>query len=308
MELQNKRIRRDPIMNRETIKAWYQASRPPFFVATMIPLILGGVLAGVDGHWDTMRWVVMLLASFFVHLNTNLANDYFDHFAGVDDGDSIGGSRVIQEGKITPKQIGWAMVILYGLSLCCGLWLLWETRLLILIPIMLFSFFSSLFYTAPPFRYGYYGLGELFVGVNMGPVMVGGTYAVLTGSFSLESILCSIPIALMVAMILFYQSLPDMDIDRSVGKKTIAVRAGKKRSKIIMIFFLAASVLSIMVLVQFKIVHPVAALSLFTTILAMRIVRMIETTPNWVDLHGRGGVVRAFYMVNGLMLITSAIL
>ncbi len=295
-------------MNSETIKAWYQASRPPFFVATMIPLILGGVLAGVDGHWDTMRWVFMLLASFFVHLNTNLANDYFDHFAGVDDGDSIGGSRVIQEGKITPKQIAWAMVILYGLSLCCGLWLLWETRLLMLIPIMLFSFFSSLFYTAPPFRYGYYGLGELFVGINMGPVMVGGTYAVLTGSFSIESILYSIPIGLMVAMILFYQSLPDMDIDESTGKKTIAVRLGKKRAKFVMMLFLAASILSILALVLSEIANPIAALSLFTVILAMRIVRMIKTTPNWIDLHGRGGVVRAFYMLNGLMLIISACL
>ena len=83
-----------------SMKAWIQASRAPFFVATLIPLGLGGALSWRMGAWSLGRWMIVLTASFLVHLATNLANDYFEYFEGVDDGDSIGGSRVIQEGKI----------------------------------------------------------------------------------------------------------------------------------------------------------------------------------------------------------------
>ncbi|MEJ2718060.1 MAG: prenyltransferase, partial [Deltaproteobacteria bacterium] len=77
-------------MSRSRLTAWYQASRPPFFVATMIPLALGGVIAHSDGYWDTLRWLILLIASFFVHLSTNLVNDYCDYTSGADAGDSIG--------------------------------------------------------------------------------------------------------------------------------------------------------------------------------------------------------------------------
>lgn len=294
-------------MDKSVLKAWYQASRPPFFVATLIPLIIGGILAGKEGAWDWTLWLVILLASFMVHLCTNLANDLFDHLAGVDDGDSIGGSRVIQQGKISVKQLAWALVILYGLALVCGLYLLWETRIWWLIPIMLFSFFSSLFYTAPPFRYGYHGLGEFFVGINMGPVMVAGTYWVLTGHLTVEALLVSIPTAVMVAQILYYQSLPDMKIDEATGKRTVAVRLGRRGAFWGLRFFFIAAVVSIVVLSVLKIIHPLGLLSLMTLYLFQRVDRMVSKTENWVELHDKGGKVRKFYLINGLIIITALI-
>ena len=176
-----------------SMKAWIQASRAPFFVATLIPLGLGGALSWRMGAWSLGRWMIVLTASFLVHLATNLANDYFEYFEGVDDGDSIGGSRVIQEGKISPSQIGAAIVVLYILALCCGLWILYLSRLWGLALLMVFAFGSSLFYTAPPIRYGYYGLGEIFVGINMGPVMVVGSNAALAGRFTFEAFWVSHP-------------------------------------------------------------------------------------------------------------------
>lgn len=99
-------------MSNDTLKAWVQASRPQFFIATIIPLALGGILAAQAGHWDTTTWLVILLASFLVHLNTNLANDYFEYSTGADDGEAIGGSRVLQQGRITVNQM-FAVLILF---------------------------------------------------------------------------------------------------------------------------------------------------------------------------------------------------
>jgi 1,4-dihydroxy-2-naphthoate octaprenyltransferase len=296
-------------MNKETLNAWIQAGRAPFFVATLVPLALGGVVAYNEGSWNTVRWFLVLLACFLVHLCTNLANDYFDYLSGADAGDSIGGSRVVQEGKITLRQLRDALILLYSIAFVCGVLIVWDTGLLWLIPVMGFSFFSSLFYTAPPFRYGYRGLGEVFVGINMGPVMVAGTASVVAGHFIPRAFWLSIPIGLMVAMILFYQSLPDINEDRAVGKRTIAVRLGQPTAIWGVRLFVSATLLSILVLVLCGQVHPMALISYAAIFLAVRIDTMIATTSDWKDLHDRGGIVRMFYLgVGCVLIVTVAIL
>jgi len=271
-------------------------------------LALGGLVAYSDGAWNTGRWVVVVVASFLVHLCTNLANDYFDYLSGADSGDSIGGSRVIQQGKITLSQIRQALILCYAVSLVCGLWIVWSTGLWWLFAVILVSFFSSLFYTAPPVRYGYLGLGELFVGINMGPIMVAGTAAAVAGHFIPRALWLSIPVGLMVAMILYYQSLPDIDDDRAVGKLTVAVRLGQPAAIWGMRFFFVATFGSIASLVWFGQIHPVALVALAGVILAYRIDRMISRIPQWKELHERGGIVRMFYLGVGLVMIVTVML
>ncbi|MFH0823778.1 MAG: 1,4-dihydroxy-2-naphthoate octaprenyltransferase [Pseudomonadota bacterium] len=289
-----------------TLKAWYQASRPPFFVATLIPLVLGAVVAGQVAEVSYVRWLVVLVASFFVHLCTNLANDYFDYLSGADAGESIGGSRVIQEGKITSDQIRAALYILYGGALVLGLWLVWETQVLWLVPLMGFAFFSSLFYTAPPVRYGYHGLGEVFVGLNMGPVMVVGCAGALAGRFLPDALWVSAPVGVMVAMILYFQSLPDMETDFSTGKRTIAVRLGQGGALWGMRLFLAVALLSMLVLTAAGRISIIGIASLLTLPLALKTDAVIRETEARQDLHDRGGLVRAFYLLNGAILIAAA--
>ncbi|MGO9119465.1 MAG: prenyltransferase [Desulfomonilaceae bacterium] len=287
------------------LRAWYQASRAPFFVATLVPLALAGMIAYKHGGWNTTRWIVICLASFLVHMNTNLANDYFEFLSGADAGESIGGSRVLQDGKLTLSEIRRAMILFYFVALLCGSWILWVTKLWWLLGLILFSFFSSLFYTAPPIRYGYLGLGELFVGINMGPIMVAGGAAALSGEFITEALWLSLPIGFMVAMILYFQSLPDIDEDRAVGKRTIASRLGQPTAIWGVRFFVTISLASIILLVISGLLHPVALLSLLTLVLAGRIDNMIRWTKNWKDLHENGAQVRFFYLLNGIMLIFS---
>lgn len=290
-------------MSSDKLKAWAQASRAPFFVATLVPLALGGVVTRSEGYWNAVAWSVVLLACFLVHLCTNLANDYFDHLSGADSGGSIGGSRVLQEGKITLSQLRQAMILSYALAFVCGLWIVWVSGLRWLIPVMLFSFFSSLFYTAPPVRYGYRGVGELFVGINMGPIMVAGTAAAVSGHFIARAFWLSIPVGLMVAMILYYQSLSDIPEDEAVGKRTIAVRLGKPNALWGMRFFFTATLTSLVILVWQNQLHPVALVSLAGLIPAYRIDRRISTTRDWKDLHDKGGSVRMFYLIIGLIMI-----
>jgi 1,4-dihydroxy-2-naphthoate octaprenyltransferase len=290
-------------MNRETLHHWIQASRPPFFIATFIPLAAGWILAGKLGAWHPWRMLLVLLGSFMVHLATNLADDYFDHVQGTDDGDSIGGSRVIQEGKITPRTILKALILLYALALGIALCAMAVLDLWILTPFVLLAWFGSYFYVAPPIRYGYRGFGELSVGINMGPVMVVGTYWVISGRVDWAPVLISIPIGLMVAVILYYQSLPDIETDRAVRKYTVAVRLGRRRAFYGLIVFWIMIYGSIIGLVLAGYLGWPALLSLLTIPLLLRLLRIMKGIGDWVELDRYGKYVRILYLLNGIAIL-----
>ncbi len=289
-------------MQADRIKAWVQASRPPFFIATLVPLFIGWTLARGSGlHPD--RFVLVVLASFMVHLATNLANDYFDHLGGTDSGQSIGGSRVIQQGKLSPGALLKAIIGLYTLACIIAFYLMISLHLFVIFPFALFAFLSSLFYVAPPVRYGYHGLGELFVGVNMGPIMVVGTYWVITGQPAWKPLCISIPIGLMVASILYYQSLPDMSTDLAAGKRTLAVRLGRTGAVIGLVVFFALIYASIMVLVRLGFLSGIAGLCLLSIPLFLKVLALVRRTGNWVLLDQYGKYVRMLYFVNGIVII-----
>lgn len=289
-------------MDKEKIKAWIQASRPPFFIATLIPIVIGWLMARESG-WQAGRFVLVLVACFVVHFVTNIANDYFDYIQGTDAGEAIGGSRVIQQDKITPTQLGWAIIILYFIGFIISLYIVFGLKLYGLAPLILFAFFSSLFYVAPPVRYGYHGLGELFVAINMGPIMVVGTYWVIAGTPTMRALLVSIPIGLMVASILYYQSLPDMKTDEIAGKRTLSVRLGKKGAFLALIIWLTIIYLTIISLVASGLLTWVSLFSLLTTPIFIKLIRIVRDTNDWVLLDQYGKYVRILYFLHGLAII-----
>jgi 1,4-dihydroxy-2-naphthoate octaprenyltransferase len=292
-------------MNREKLIAWVQASRPPFFIATLIPLTAGAVLAGKQGAFRLAPFLLVLAGSFLVHLATNIANDYFDHLQGTDAGDAIGGSRVLQEGKISLQELLRAIVLLYFAAALIGSYLTWSLELLALLPLLFFAFFSSLFYVAPPVKYGYRGLGELFVGINMGPVMVLGANWVLLGRVDWAALPVAIPIGLMVALILYYQSLPDMDTDRAAGKRTLAVRLGRKGARSGLPVFWVIIYVSIVALIVTNYLSSLAWGTLLTVPLLLKLWRIVRAADNWVELDRYGKYVRIFYFMNGLVIIAA---
>jgi 1,4-dihydroxy-2-naphthoate polyprenyltransferase len=294
--------------NKELVNAWIQASRLPFYVATFIPLLIGWVLAiRQQGLIRPERFLLVFLGSFMVHLLTNLANDYFDHQVGADSGDSIGGSRVIQEGKIAPRTMFRVIAILYALALVVALIIILGFKLYLLAFPIFFAGFSSLYYVAPPIRYGYHGLGELFVGINMGPIMVVGTYWVIAGQPDWRPLLISIPVGIMVALILFYQSLPDMKTDEAAGKYTLAVRLGKKGALAGLILFFFFLYLSLTLLIVKGVLSVWSFTFLFSLPIMIKIVHIVLKTENWQLLDKFGSYIRMTYLLTGLVVLAGIV-
>lgn len=69
------------------------------FIVDLIPVGLGGALAARDlGYWPWGIFAVVMVGCFCLHTVANIANDLFDYLEGVDTDETIGGTKVIQNG------------------------------------------------------------------------------------------------------------------------------------------------------------------------------------------------------------------
>ncbi len=219
----------------QKIGLWIKAMRAPFFQAAIIPVIVGTAVA----YWETgnVFWglfVIAAIANAAINGGTNMANDYYDHVSTDDIVNPhptpfSGGSRVIQEGLIKAKTMLVAAIISFSLAFVLGIFLV-LTRGIMVLWIGLIGIFIGYFYTAPPFKFVYRGLGELVVFTALGPLSVLGAYFVQTQTLSWAAFAASIPIGLLVAGILYINQFPDYTPDKSVSKNHLIVRLGLKKA------------------------------------------------------------------------------
>lgn len=297
----------------EVQKAWWKAARPAFYIATLIPLFLGFIIAGKEyGVWRPAFFCVILLASFCLHLAANLANDLFDFLLGTDTEGTIGGSGAIQSGAISIETYQKTLHILFGISAILGIFGAVYTGFIGIIFIILFAIFSSYFYVAPPVRYGYRALGEVFVFLNMGITMVVGCTYALSGEISLQAFAISIPVGLMVAGILYFQSLPEIETDLSAGKHTLANTLGAEKAlQALRIWWPTIWVLMLCLwLAEFCswIVFIGIGASIPLYLRACKRAEEAASTNQWLLLDAHGHLVRKMYLLCGLSLIAGILI
>jgi len=229
--------------------------RIPFLQATIIPVVLGGVIAwqssaGKLFHWDL--FLLTILGASLIHIATNMLNDYFDYKSGNDlmvkhQNPFAGGGRILTAGVISPSKHLAVSLSSLGIGCLIGFYLVFAQGLPMLFWLGLVGVISAYFYVGPPLKLAYRGVGEIIVGLNFGPIMTLGSYYVQTGSWSIaaltEPFLASLPIGLLIAAVLWINEFPDVDADRAVGKKTLVLRLGHLRSVSVFITMLAASYL-----------------------------------------------------------------
>jgi 1,4-dihydroxy-2-naphthoate octaprenyltransferase len=210
---------------------FFLATRLPFLTATLVPVFLGIAAAGLDHHFSFGLALLTLIGGIAVHLGLNVANDVFDARSGADDFNVnptmfSGGSRVIQYGLVSLRQMIAIMVTCYAIAAAIGLLLVALTGINLLwlgVAGVLISFF----YTAPPFKLVHRGLGEVAVALGFGPIMLLGAYFVQTGHYALRPLILSIPVALLVMLILYANEIPDRVADARAGKRTLVVRLSR---------------------------------------------------------------------------------
>jgi 1,4-dihydroxy-2-naphthoate octaprenyltransferase len=205
---------------------WFEATRAYSFTASITPVLIGSVLALLDGPFSLGRFLLVLIGSLFIHIGTNMINDYYDHLSGVDTLESKSGSQVIQRGLLTPGEMYWGGIVSFAIGGVCGLILValcgWP-----ILALGVASILAGYFYTAKPLPLAYKALGEATVFIFMGPVIVLGAYYVQREAFALTPFLISLPVGCLVASILHTNNIRDLNFDVEHGKHTLATMIGR---------------------------------------------------------------------------------
>lgn len=208
------------------VKAWILAARPKTLSASLVPIIAAtGLVKGLG--FEVEPWIVVcaLLSSFAIQIGTNLVNDAMDFKKGADTETRIGPARVTQQGFFTYKQVMFAAALFFALAVLLGIPLVIHGGYPIVI-IGLVSVLMGYAYTSGPFPLAYYGLGDLFVILFFGLVAVGGMTYLLTGQYLIESFILGLQIGFLSTILIAINNLRDLNTDKLVNKKTLAVRLG----------------------------------------------------------------------------------
>ena len=211
-------------------QAWILAARPKTLPAAVVPVVVASAVAASEGLFAPLPAVVALVCALLIQIGTNLANDYFDFMKGADSADRIGPVRVVQSGLIPPATVRNAMIAVFVLTFILGLYLVFVGGWPILL-IGVASIICAVLYTAGPYPLAYVGLGDVFVFLFFGIVAVTGTYYVQTLQWSVDALIASLPVGAISTAILVVNNYRDIDTDRDANKKTLAVRIGRRATR-----------------------------------------------------------------------------
>ncbi len=247
------------------LNSWLRAVRIKFLLASIISVILGLAINGwQNSNIDVGFAILTFVGVAALHASVDLLNDYWDYKRQIDTNTNrtkfSGGTGVLPEGLLKPGQVYRAGVILLIIGSMIGVFFIFQRGVIIAI-ILAFAIVSIYFYST---RIVDSGLGETFVAVK-GTMIVLGTYYVQCSHIAFEPILAGIVSGVLSSTVLFVNSFPDYDADRTHGRKTLVILLGKSKAAASIWIFPIIIHGIILISVLFKI-FPVTCLITLATI------------------------------------------
>ena len=208
--------------------------------AAVVPVAVGAA-AAVGEPSDIVWWRVAaaLVVSLALQIGVNYANDYSDGVRGTDDL-RVGPTRLVAGGLATPSAVKRAALLAFAVAAVAGLAVALSTSLVLLL-VGAAAIAAGWFYTGGPRPYGYLGLGEVFVFVFFGLVATAGTTFAAIETVTALSLVMGCAVGSFACALLVVNNLRDIPTDREVGKKTLAVRLGDRRTRWFYVALVAAA-------------------------------------------------------------------
>jgi 1,4-dihydroxy-2-naphthoate octaprenyltransferase len=287
------------------------AARPRTLPAAIAPVLVG-TAAAVEASDDFRlgAFLAALAGSIFIQIGTNLANDYSDAKRGADTVDRLGPVRVTAAGLVTPRRVLTATWVAFAVAVACGVYLAVIAGPVIL-AVGAVSILAGVLYTGGPRPYGYAGLGEAFVFLFFGLVAVNGSYYVQLERLDWLPFALSIPVGMLSTAILVVNNLRDTDTDRRVGKRTLAVRLGRERTRLVYAWLVLGAYVVLAIGLLAADGPAWGLLALLSAPLTLRPLAAVRTRTDGPSLNaalaGTGMVLAAFsVLLSGGLLIAAA--
>jgi 1,4-dihydroxy-2-naphthoate octaprenyltransferase len=291
------------------IKLWAKAVRAPFFTASVISVILGGIIAwNITEQFHLLNFVLTTIGVILIHAGTNLVNDYFDHKSNLDETNVnhtpfSGGSRVIQDNEILPKTMLIVGLGTFIFAAIIGFYLNAVTSGNVILYIGIAGFFIGYFYTAKPLKLGYTALGELITFIACGPLVVYGSYYVIAQAHTIQPLFASVPVGLLVGLILYINEFQDHEADKKIGKRTIVVVLGKTKAIKLYYVFLVFNYVWVIVGIILGLLPVYTAVILLTLPLCIKAINVARVNYDKIkELQPANASTIGLHLVFGILL------
>jgi 1,4-dihydroxy-2-naphthoate polyprenyltransferase len=223
------------------LSIWLRAIRIRFLLASVIAVSNGLAIAywkyaNVDPLYASLTYMGVV----FLHASVDLLNDYWDHKRGIDSVTKrtkfSGGTGVLPENLLTPRAVYIAGIIFLMLGASIGAYFV-AIRGITIAVILGFAVVAIYFYST---RIVNAGLGELFVAIK-GAMIVLGTLYVQNAVLAPAALYVGVIVGILSATVLFINSFPDYEADKSKGRRTLVIMLGRKTASVIFPIFIIAA-------------------------------------------------------------------
>lgn len=220
------------------LSSWLRAIRIRFLLASVIAVSNGlGITYWKNATIDPLYAFLTYVGVIFLHVSVDLLNDYWDHKRGIDIATTrtkfSGGTGVLPENLLTPRAIYLAGIIFLILGASIGVYFV-AIRGITIAVILGFAVVSIYFYSTSIVNAG---LGELFVAIK-GAMIVLGTLYVQYAVIEPAALYVGSIVGTLSATVLFVNSYPDYEADRSKGRRTLVIILGKKTASAVFPIFI----------------------------------------------------------------------
>ena len=259
------------------LSQWVAGARPRTLPAAVAPVVLGTAAAHLIGAADLALAVLALLVALSLQVGVNYANDYSDGVRGTDEA-RVGPVRLVGQRLAAPTTVRLAAFLSFAVAGLVGLTLVALSGAWVMLPLGALAVLAAWRYTGGENPYGYRGLGELYVFVFFGLLATLGTLYTQAGELTWFALLGAVGVGAVASAILVANNLRDIPTDAEHGKRTLAVRLGDRRTRLLYAGLVAAS---LVMLVGMAFWEPWVLLGLLAAPLGVRAVRTV--------LRGAGG-------------------
>ena len=212
------------------ISVWLRVIRIRFLLASVIAVSLGlAINWWQTGSIEIFDAILTMCGVLALHASVDLLNDYWDFKRGIDTATQrtkmSGGTGVLPEGLLKPKQVYAAGIIFLIAGAAIGAYFVFTDGIIIGL-ILAFAVLSVYFYST---KIVDWGLAEIFI-VIKGTMIVIGTCFIQTTQITESAILGGIVVGILSSFVLFITSFPDHDADKAKGRKTLVINLGKQKA------------------------------------------------------------------------------
>jgi len=194
---------------------------------------LGASVAWYDGYFHIGYALLAGFGLLLIHISVNTLNDYFDYRSGLDFATKrtpfSGGSGILTDGLLTPKQVFWLGMSSFLLAVIIGVFFV-VARGWLLLPLLLLAALCVLFYTPVILKTPW---PEWAAGLGLGTLPVLGLYFVQTTQYTWHAVIASVPSGILVHNLLLLNEFPDIEADAQAGRKTLPIFLGGSRASLI---------------------------------------------------------------------------